>query len=94
MHINGLPAELEHLIHQELAQGKYESEADLIAEAVRLLREREHRLAELRKELRPALEALDRGEYTEYDEHSLRDMIEDVKARGRLRLAERRQTTP
>jgi putative addiction module CopG family antidote len=93
MNLNGLPADLEQFIRQELARGKYPSEADLVAEAVRLLRECERRLEELRKELQPALEALDRGEYTEYDENSLRDMIEDVKARGRTRLAERRPST-
>ena len=89
MNLNGLPVDLEDFIRQELARGKYQSEADLVAEAVRLLRERERRLEELRKEIQPALEALDRGEYTEYDETSLRDMFEDVKARGRIRLAGR-----
>jgi antitoxin ParD1/3/4 len=94
MDLNGLPADLEQFIRQELAKGKYQSEADIVAEAVRLLRERERRLEALRNELQPAVDALDRGEYTEYDEHSLRDMIEDVKAKGRIRLAERRQTIP
>ena len=89
MNLNGLPVDLEDFIRQEFARGKYQSEADLVAEAVRLLRERERRLEELRKEIQPALEALDRGEYTEYDETSLRDMLEDVKARGRIRLAGR-----
>jgi antitoxin ParD1/3/4 len=94
MNLNGLPANLEDFIHQELTRGKYQSEADLVAEAVRLLRERERRLEELRKELQPALEALDRGEYTEYDATSLRDMIEGVKARGRIRLSKRRPSAP
>jgi hypothetical protein len=61
----------------------------LVAEAVRLLRECERRVKELREEILPALERLDRGEYMEYDEGSLRDLIDDVKARGRARLAER-----
>jgi putative addiction module CopG family antidote len=43
MILNALPADLEHFIRQEVARGKYPSEADLIAEAVRLLRERERR---------------------------------------------------
>ena len=94
MNLNGFPADLEDFIRQELARGKYQSEADLVAEAVHLLRERERRLEELRKELQPSLEALDRGEYTEYDETALRDMIEDVKARGRIRLARRRPSAP
>jgi putative addiction module CopG family antidote len=94
MNLSGLPADLEEFIRRELAAGKYSSEVALVTEALRLLSERERRLEALRQELQPALERLDRGEYTEYDEHSLKVMIEDVKARGRLRLAERRQTTP
>lgn len=87
---NGLPADLEQFVEQELASGKYASRDELVTEAVRLLREREHRLKELREEILPALERLDRGEYTEYDENSLRDLIDNVKAQGRARLAERR----
>ena len=61
----------------------------MVAEALRLPRERERRGKERREEILPALERLDRGEYMEYAEGSLRDLIDDVKARGRARLAER-----
>jgi putative addiction module CopG family antidote len=91
--LNGLPADLEQFMEQELAAGKYASGEELVAEAVRLLRERERRVKELREEILPALERLDRGEYMEYDEGSLRDLIDDVKARGRARLAERHHPT-
>ena len=91
--LNGLPADLEQFMEQELAAGKYTSREELVAEAVRLLRERERRVKELREEILPALERLDRGEYMDYDEGSLRDLIEDVKARGRARLAERHHPT-
>jgi putative addiction module CopG family antidote len=91
--LNGLPADLEQFMEQELAAGKYASREELVAEAVRLLRERERRVKELREEILPALERLDRGEYTEYDKGSLRDLIDDVKTRGRTRLAERHHPT-
>lgn len=65
MSLDGLPADLEQFVKQELAQGKYKSEAELVAEAVRLHRERERRVQELREEILPALERLDRGEYTD-----------------------------
>ncbi len=94
MMLNGLPADLEQFVEQALANGKYASRDDLVIEGVRLLRERERRVHELREEILPALEHLDRGDYTEYDENSLRDMIEDVKARGRTRLAQRRHPVP
>jgi putative addiction module CopG family antidote len=91
--LNGLPADLEQFMEQELAAGKYASREELIAEAVRLRRERERRVKELREEILPTLERLDRGEYTEYDEGSLRDLMDDVKARGRARFAQRHHPT-
>lgn len=39
MNLSGLPVDLEEFIQQELAQGTYRSEAELVADAVRLLRE-------------------------------------------------------
>jgi antitoxin ParD1/3/4 len=94
MDLNGLPSDLAQFVEQELATGKYQTEAELVCEAVRLLREREQRLEDLRREILPALAQLDQGNYTAYDEQGLREMIDDVKARGRTRLAERRSTTP
>jgi antitoxin ParD1/3/4 len=94
MDLNRLPTDLAQFVEQELATGKYQTEADLVCEAVRLLREREQRLSDLRQEILPALAQLDQGNYTTYDEQGLREMIDDVKARGRTRLAERRSTTP
>jgi putative addiction module CopG family antidote len=91
--INGLPEDLEQFVEQELASGKYASRDELVTEAVRLLRERERRLKGLREKILPALERLDRGEYTEYNEGSLRDLIDNVKVRGRARLAERHNPT-
>jgi Arc/MetJ-type ribon-helix-helix transcriptional regulator len=40
MNRSELPADLEAFVRQELAEGKYRSEAELIVDAVRLLRER------------------------------------------------------
>ena len=57
-----------------------ESEEDIAAEDLRLLQEREKQLEEFRAELRPALESLDRGEGIPLD-------VEDIKRRGRQRLA-------
>jgi antitoxin ParD1/3/4 len=87
--LNGLPEDLEQFVEPELASGKYASRDELVTEGVRLLRERERRLKELREEILPALERFDRGEYAEYDEGSLRNLIDNVKVRGRARLAER-----
>ena len=80
MNLTGLPTDLVEFVEQELTKGKYRTEADLVCEAVRLLRERERRLEELLAEVLPAVEQLNRGEYTAYDKQGLREMLEDVKA--------------
>jgi Arc/MetJ-type ribon-helix-helix transcriptional regulator len=41
MNRSELPADLEAFVQQELAEGKYPSEAELVADALRLLRERQ-----------------------------------------------------
>jgi antitoxin ParD1/3/4 len=57
-----ISGELQTLVQQELASGQYGSADDVLLAAVRLLHERNERLAELRREILPALERLDRGE--------------------------------
>lgn len=94
MDLNGLPTDLAKFIQEELTKGTYQTEAELVCEAVRLLREREQRLSDLRAAVLPAVAQLDQGNYTAYDEQGLREMIEDVKAHGRTRLAERRTAVP
>jgi antitoxin ParD1/3/4 len=83
--LNGLPPDLEQFMKQELAAGKYASREELVAEAVRLLRECKRRVKELREEILPALERLDHGEGEPLD-------AEDIKARGMKRLAEQGRT--
>jgi Arc/MetJ-type ribon-helix-helix transcriptional regulator len=38
MDISGLPADLETFVQEEISSGKYQSEADLVTEALRLLK--------------------------------------------------------
>jgi antitoxin ParD1/3/4 len=61
-----LTPELEQLVSEKVASGMYQSASEVIREALRLLKERdeirEHRLAELRKEVSVGLDQLRRGE--------------------------------
>ncbi len=77
--------ELQQLVEQQLAGGNYGSENDLLLEAVRLLAQRDRRREELRRELQIGRDQLDRGEYTEYDEHTLRERFDQLQQRGRER---------
>jgi antitoxin ParD1/3/4 len=74
------PPDLEQFVQQELAAGKYQSEGDVVAAGLQLLRERERRLQELRAEILPALEQLERGEKAPLD-------VEAIEAGGRRLLS-------
>lgn len=88
-----LTPELERFVQEKVASGLYNSASEVIREALRLLNEqdqlRQIRLEELRKEIAIGIEQLDRGEFTECDEESLGQFFEDIKRRGRERLAKR-----
>ncbi len=82
-----IPADLQQFVHQVIDAGRYKSEAEVVGQALRLLQDRQRRLEELRREIQPALDQLDRGEGIEIkDEDGLRRFFEDIKERGRKRL--------
>jgi len=58
-----------------------------------LLAERDARLESLRRDIQAGFDAVDRGEYTEYDAKGIRQLMERVKTRGRQRL-EAERTKP
>jgi antitoxin ParD1/3/4 len=80
-----LPPELLEFVNTEVALGKYPSEADVVCAGLRLLREREKRLASLRADIQIGLDQLDRGEGRTLD-------AEEVKARGHERFAKRHES--
>jgi putative addiction module CopG family antidote len=79
-----VPADLDAFVHQAVSTGGYESEEAVVVTALRLLQERDRGIEELREELRPALEELDRGGGQPLD-------IEDVIRRGHERLAKKQE---
>jgi antitoxin ParD1/3/4 len=82
-----IPSDLQQFVHQVIDAGSYKSEAEVVGQALRLLQERQRRIEELRHELQPALDQLDRGEGIKLnDEEELRIFFEDIKERGRERL--------
>ena len=46
------------------------------------------RVAQLRVDIRKGFDAIDRGEYDDYDQHTTKQLAEDIKKRGRQRLAD------
>ena len=82
----GLTPEMGKMVRDRVESGWYESESAVIQDALRrMLEDDGRRLEDLRGKIQEADEALDRGEYTDYDEDSVRRLSEDVARRGRAR---------
>ncbi len=80
-----LTPELEKLVDRKVSSGMYQTASEVIREGLRLLAERDARLESLRRDIQAGFDAIDRGEYTDYDAEGLRQLAERVKARGRKR---------
>jgi Arc/MetJ-type ribon-helix-helix transcriptional regulator len=87
-----LDSETEKLLQRELETGRFSDAAALLSIALKQfliakeLGEAEARkLAVLRAELDQADEQIERGEYTEYDDH--RTLAKEIQQRGLKRLA-------
>jgi antitoxin ParD1/3/4 len=78
-----IPPDLQQFVHQAIDAGGYKSEAEVVGQALRLLQQRQRQIEELRREIQPALDRLDRGEGIELDEDGLDAFFEEVKARSR-----------
>lgn len=85
---DSIPADLHQFAAQEVAWGRYPSTDDVIADGLRLLRER--KFYELRRDIQAGLTQIERGEVIELaDDKALADFFEDLKVRGRQRLEEK-----
>jgi len=86
-----LTPKIEQLIQERLQSGSYNSATEVIEDAFEALTERENFQA-VRAELDHADEQLERGVYTECDENSIRDLADQIKTRGQMRLVEERKS--
>lgn len=88
-----LTPELEQLVTDKVKSGMYQTSSEVIREGLRLLKERDERLQSLRRDIRAGFEAVDRGEFTDYDQSNVQGLAERVKIRGRKRLADEERRT-
>ena len=86
-----LTPELEKVITDRVASGRYHSASEVVREALRLLEQQDElyqaRLEQLRKEIDIGIEQLDRGESGPFTANTVRQ----IKARGRRRSAAARK---
>ncbi len=77
-----LTPELERMIAERVASGRYASASEVVRDALRLLDERD-RLNQLRQDVRLGLDQLDQGRHRPFDDQTL----ERIKSEGRKRAA-------
>ena len=80
-----LTPELELLVAEKVKTGMYQTSSEVIREGLRLLKERDEHLEALRRDVRDGFMAVERGEYTDYDARSIKQLAEKVKERGLAR---------
>jgi Arc/MetJ-type ribon-helix-helix transcriptional regulator len=86
MELNLTPGQ-QALVRQAIASGRLHDEQQAVQEALALWEDRELARATLIASLDEAEASIDRGEGIEMTPASLRELAEDVKQRGRARLA-------
>jgi putative addiction module CopG family antidote len=79
-------------VRQAIESGRFLREEDAVKEALALWEERERSRAEILVAVDEAEASLARGEGRTITEESMRKLAEDVKRRGRARLAAEEQT--
>lgn len=77
-------------VQKAIESGRFSREEEAVAEALALWEERERRRLEIRAMLDEADASLARGEGRDVTEQTMKALAEDVKQRGRRRLAAER----
>jgi antitoxin ParD1/3/4 len=78
-----LTPELEQLVNEKVESGLYQTASEVVREALRLLKERDHAREQLRADVQTGFDALARGEGRTYDKASGRQLAARIKSRGR-----------
>lgn len=78
-----LTPELEQLVNEKVESGLYQTASEVVREALRLLKERDHAREQLRADVQDGFDAFARGEGRTYDKVSGRQLAERIKSRGR-----------
>lgn len=90
-----LTPELDQFVDDKVRSGMYGTASEVIREGLRLLRERDLSLEALRRDVRAGFDAVERGQFVDYDADSIGEISARVEARGRKRLgAEGRISKP
>jgi len=78
-----LTPELERLVNEKVESGLYQTASEVVREALRLLKERDHAREQLRADVQAGFHQLTRGEGRAHDKASGRQLADRIKSRGR-----------
>ena len=84
-----LTPELEQLVNEKVDSGLYQTASEVVREALRLLKERDHARQQLRADVGAGFDQLARGEAKAYDKTSGRQLADRIKSRGRAARAKK-----
>ena len=79
-----LTPELEQLVNEKVESGLYQTASEVVREALRLLKDRDHAREQLRADVQAGFDALAPGEGRTYDQTSSRQLAERINSRGRV----------
>jgi antitoxin ParD1/3/4 len=77
-----IPVTFQTFVASAVASGQFHSEEQVVEEALRLLSDRDRQREEFRRQIKIGTEQLHRGEYTDFDDESLDQFFEQIKAGG------------
>jgi Arc/MetJ-type ribon-helix-helix transcriptional regulator len=69
----------------------YQTASEVVREALRIFKDRDNQ-GSLRRDVQEGFAQIDRGEYEEYDETTIKDLVADIAARGKKRMAAKRKS--
>jgi antitoxin ParD1/3/4 len=81
-----LTPELERMVNDHVRSGMYQTASEVVREALPILKDRDSQVS-LRRDVQEGFAQIDRGEYEECDETTIKNLVTDIEARGKARLA-------
>ncbi|MGH7132629.1 MAG: type II toxin-antitoxin system ParD family antitoxin [Phycisphaerales bacterium] len=80
-----LSKQLEKWVRDRVKSGDFETASEVIRDALRIAKDRAQAIESLRRDLRPGMKSLDRGDVRPLDDDAMRRIV----AAGRKKLASR-----
>jgi antitoxin ParD1/3/4 len=81
-----LTPELEQFVTERVRTSMYQTASEVVREGLRLLKERDDELRQLRAAVRAGFEVIERVGFEEFDDATTVKLARDIKTRGRRRL--------